>query len=72
MALPFGRNAQMNTPSTGAVIKRLIVALPLFTLFTGCGSNEPRETVRTGSAYQEEIKSPLPRQMLIDPTCAVR
>jgi len=35
-------------------------------------SNQPREEVRAGGSYSEEIKSPLPRQMLIDPTCAVR
>ena len=72
MALPFGRNTHLNTPPTGVVIIRLIIALPLFALFAGCVSNEPRETVRVGSSYQEEIRSPLPRQMLIDPTCAVR
>jgi hypothetical protein len=44
----------------------------LVVLFAGCVSNEPREAVRAGGSYSEEIKSPLPRQMLIDPTCAVR
>jgi hypothetical protein len=41
-------------------------------LFAGCVSNEPHELARAGGSYQEEIKSPLPRQMLIDPSCAVR
>ena len=53
-------------------IFRLLIALPLIVLFAGCASHEPREVVRAGGSYSEEIKSPLPRQMLIDPTCAVR
>lgn len=53
-------------------IFRLLIALPLIALFAGCMSNEPRGVVRGGGSYSEEIKSPLPRQMLIDPTCAVR
>jgi hypothetical protein len=62
----------LNTPSTRVIIIRLLIALPLFALFAGCVSNEPRELTRAGGSYQEEIRSPLPRQMLIDPTCAVR
>jgi hypothetical protein len=46
--------------------------LPLLALFAGCVSNEPRDSRRAGGFYVEEIKSPTPRQMLIDPTCAVR
>lgn len=53
-------------------IFRLLIALPLIALFAGCMSNEPRGVFRGGGSYSEEIKSPLPRQMLIDPTCAVR
>ena len=53
-------------------IFRLFIALPLIACFAGCVSNESREPIRTGGTYQEEIKSPLPRQMLIDPTCSVR
>jgi len=68
----LGHNAHLDSPLTGVIIIRLIIALPLFALFAGCVSNEPREVVRAGGSYQEEIKSPLPRQMLIDPTCAVR
>jgi hypothetical protein len=56
----------------GAVIIRVFIALPLLALFAGCVSNEPREIARAGSSYHEEIRSPLPRQLLIDPTCAVR
>ena len=56
----------------GVTIIRLLITLPLIALFAGCVSNEPREIARTGGSYQEEIRSPLPRQMLIDPTCAVR
>jgi hypothetical protein len=44
----------------------------LIAFFAGCVSTEPREPIRAGGSYQEEIKSPLPRQMLIDPTCSVR
>jgi hypothetical protein len=44
----------------------------LLALVAGCVSSEPREKVRAGGSYSEEIKSPLPRQMLIDPTCSVR
>ena len=51
---------------------RLFIALQLVVLIAGCASSEPRERLGSGSAYREEIKSPLPRQMLIDPTCAVR
>ena len=63
----FGRDV-----NRGVIIIRLILALPLLVVFAGCVSNEPREVHRAGGSYQEEIKSPLPRQMLIDPTCAVR
>jgi hypothetical protein len=58
---------------TGVIfIYRLFIALPLLALFAGCVSNEPRGSLRAGGSYVEEIKSPTPRQMLIDPTCAVR
>lgn len=48
------------------------MALTLLALFAGCATNEPREMVRAGSSYREEIKSLPPRQQLIDPTCIVR
>ena len=41
-------------------------------LVAGCVSSEPRAQVRAGGSYSEEIECPLPRQMLIDPTCSVR
>jgi len=44
----------------------------LIALVAGCITSEPRAPVRAGGSYSEEIKSPLPRQMLIDPTCSVR
>ncbi len=65
----YARDAKANRGVT--FIFRLLIALPLIALFAGCISNEPRE-VRAGGSYSEEIKSPLPRQMLIDPTCSVR
>ena len=63
----------MGATLPGATIVRLFIAVSLLVALAGCASNEPRDPVRAaGSSYQEEIKSPLPRQMLIDPSCIVR
>ena len=44
---------------------RLFIALPLLALAAGCASNEPQQAVRAGGPYFEEIKSPVPRDMLL-------
>jgi hypothetical protein len=51
---------------------RLFVALSLLAIVAGCAAPASHEPLRAGGSYSEEIKSPMSRQMLFDPTCAVR
>ncbi len=49
-----------------------VITLLLAVFAAGCVSNEPRQTLRPGGTYYEEIKSPAPRDLLFDPNCLVR
>jgi hypothetical protein len=55
----------------GVVIKYSLLFAALLVLATGCAGTEPR--ARAGGPYTEEIKGPVPRDMLLfGPDCVVR
>lgn len=55
----------------GVVIKTTLLIAVLLAFGTGCASTEPR--VRAGAPYSEEIKGPVPRDVLLfGPDCLVR
>jgi hypothetical protein len=55
----------------GVVIKYSLLIAVLLAVVTGCAGTEPRN--RAGAPYSEEIKPPVPRDMLLfGPDCVVR
>jgi hypothetical protein len=66
MTLRYSRN------NRGVVIKHSLLIAALLVLVAGCAGTEPR-VARGGGQYAEEIKPPVPRDVLLfGPDCTVR